>query len=136
MVIDFSSVYDTHNELERFLDDMLRNSPLNSRSMAYPKVNIAEDDDGYFIDVCLPGVDPDDLELTITARNLIIKGERKSPEGRYFRQERGAGSFQRAIRLNVPVDRDNVTAKSDNGILRVKLPKVESVKLRKISITS
>lgn len=67
---------------------------------------------------------------------MIIKGERKSPEGRYFRQERGAGVFQRAIRLNVPVDRDKVTAKSENGILRVTLPKAEEVKQRKISITS
>jgi len=136
MVIDFSSIYDVPNDLERFLNGVFRNSPLNSRGMDYPRVNIAENDDGYIVDVCLPGVDTAEVELTITARNLIIKGERKSPEGRYFRQERGAGVFQRAIRLNVPVDRDKVTAKSENGILRVTLPKAEEVKQRKISITS
>ena len=136
MVIDFSSIYDVPNDLERFLNGVFRNSPLNSRGMDYPRVNIAENDDGYIVDVCLPGVDTAEVELTITARNLIIKGERKSPEGRYFRQERGAGVFQRAIRLNVPVDRDKVTARSENGILRVTLPKAEEVKQRKISITS
>ena len=136
MIIDFSSIYDGPSELERFLGGVLRNSPLNSRGMDYPRVNIAENDDGYVIDVCLPGVEPEEVDLTITAHNLIIKGERKSPEGRYFRQERGAGFFQRAIRLNVPVDRDHVKAKSENGILRVHLPKVEAVKQRKISIAS
>lgn len=137
MVIDFNSLYDGPGELERFIDGMLRGTAaLSARRLSYPLVNIAEDDTGYTVDVCVPGIAPEDIELTITARNLIIKGERKSPGGRYFRQERGAGSFQRALSLNVPVDRDKVSAKSENGILRVKLPKSEAVTPRKISITS
>ncbi|MDR1125342.1 MAG: Hsp20/alpha crystallin family protein [Deltaproteobacteria bacterium] len=135
MVIDFSSMYEGSNDLERIIEDMFRKSPFGSRHL-FPKVNIAENDDGYIVDVCIPGVPPDDIELVITARNLIIKGERKSPEGRYFRQERSAGSFQRALNLNVPVDRDKVVAKNENGILRVTLPKADSVKPRKISINS
>ena len=134
MVIDFSSIYDGPGELERLIDGMLRGAPFHTRRASYPLVNIAEDDESYKVDLCVPGVAPEDIELTITARNLIIKGERKSPEGRYFRQERGAGSFQRALSLNVPVDRDGVIAKSENGILRVTLPKAEAVKPRKISI--
>lgn len=136
MVIDFNSLYDGPGELERLIDGMLRGTPFNARRTPYPMVNIAENDQGYTVDVCIPGVAPEDIDLTITARNLIIKGERKSPEGRYFRQERGAGSFQRALSLNVPVDRDKVSAKSENGILRVTLPKAEAVTPRKISITS
>lgn len=135
MVIDFSSFYDGPGDLERLIDGMLRGGSLSARRISYPMVNIAENDEGYTVDVCVPGVAAEDIELTITARNLIIKGERKSPEGRYFRQERGAGSFQRALSLNVPVDRDGVSAKSENGILRVKLPKAEAVKPRKISIS-
>ncbi len=136
MVIDFSNIYDRQNDLERFLDDVFRSSTMGARRFTYPLVNIAENDEGYVVDICMPGVEPEDVELTITARNLIIKGELKSPEGRYYRQERGAGAFQRALSLNVPVDRDKVTAKSENGILRVTLPKAEAVKPRKISITS
>lgn len=135
MVIDFSSMYEGTNELEHIIEDMFRKSPFGSRRL-FPRVNIVESDDGYIVDVCIPGVHPDDIELVLTARNLIIKGERKSPEGRYFRQERIAGSFQRALNLNVPVDRDKVTAKNENGILRVTLPKADSVKPRKISINS
>lgn len=133
MVIDFNSLYDMPKEMDRILD-MFRNSNMLQRRYVYPLVNVAESDGNYIVDACIPGVPADDVELTLTARSLIIKGERKSPEGRYFRQERMAGSFQRVITLNVPVARDNVTAKSINGILRVTLPKAEEVKPRKISI--
>lgn len=136
MVIDFNSLYDGPGDLERFIDGMLRGSALHTRRLTYPLVNVAEDEEGYTVDVCVPGVPTEDIDLTITARNLIIKGERKSPEGRYFRQERGAGAFQRALSLNTPVDRDGASAKSENGVLRVKLPKAEAVKPRKISIAS
>ena len=136
MVIDFSSLYAGQSDLEQFFEDMLRKSPLHSRHQAYPQVNITEDDNCYIVDVCMPGVPPEDVELELTARNLIIKAERKAPEGRYFRQERSSGVFQRALSLNAPVDRDKVTAKSENGILRVILPKAEAVKPRKISIVS
>lgn len=135
MVIDFSSMYGGPNDIERIFEDMFRKSPLGSRRM-FPQVNIFENDEGYIVDVCAPGVAAEEIELVLTARNLIIKGERKSPEGRYFRQERSAGSFQRALSLNVTVDRDKVTAKNENGILRVTLPKAESVKPRKIAINS
>ena len=135
MVIDFSSMYEGPNEIERIFEDMFRKSPLGSRRL-FPQVNILENDEGYIVDVCVPGIPVEDIELVLTARNLIIKGERKSPEGRYFRQERLAGSFQRALSLNVPVDRDKVSAKNENGILRVTLPKAESVKPRKIAINS
>lgn len=135
MVIDFSSFYNGSGELERIIGGMLRTAA-SPRRRSCPLVNIAEDEGGYIVDVCIPGVAPEDIELTITARNLIIKGERKSPEGHYFRQERIAGVFQRTLNFNVPVDHYKVTATSKNGILRVVLPKAEAVKPRKIGITS
>ncbi|MDR2892344.1 MAG: Hsp20/alpha crystallin family protein [Deltaproteobacteria bacterium] len=135
MVIDFSSMHEGSNEIERIFEDMFKKGPLGSRRL-FPQVNVFENDDGYIVDFCVPGIPIDDIELVLTARNLIIKGERKSPEGRYFRQERLAGSFQRALSLNVPVDLDRVNAKNENGILRVTLPKAELVRPRKINIHS
>lgn len=133
MVIDFNSFYDMPKEVDR-LFDMFRNSNMVTRRAVYPLINVAEDEESYIVDACLPGVAAEDVELTLTARSLVIKGERKSPEGRYFRQERLAGAFQRIITLNVPVNREQVTAKSINGILRVTLPKAEEIKPRRISI--
>ena len=99
-------------------------------------MNIQENDGAYVVDINIPGVPAEGLDLTLTARNLIIRGERTSPEGRYFRQERMAGVFQRVLSLNVPVERDKVTAKSENGIVRVVLPKAREARPRKISIES
>lgn len=133
MVIDFTSMYDMPKEMDRIFE-MFRNSNVMQRKYVYPLVNMAETDDNYIVDACLPGVSPEEVELTLTGRSLVIKGERKSPGGRYFRQERMAGSFQRVITLNVPVDRDKVKAKSENGILRITLPKAEEIKPRRIAI--
>lgn len=133
MVIDFSSLYEMPKEMDRILE-MFRNSNMVQRRNSYPMINVSENEAGYVVDACIPGVAAEDVELTLTARSLIIKAERKSPEGRYFRQERLAGSFQRIITLNVPVARDQVTAKTTNGILRITLPKAEEIKPRRISI--
>jgi len=74
------------------------------------------------------------VELTLTDKNLIIKGERPTEQGTYFRQERPAGFFQRVVGLNVPVDRDKVRATLTDGVLTVVLPKAASSTPRKISI--
>lgn len=132
MVIDFSNIYEMPKEMDRILE-MFRNSSMIQKRN-YPLVNMAENETAYIVDVCLPGASLEDVELTLTARSLVIKAERKSPEGRYFRQERLAGSFQRIITLNVPVARDKVAAKSANGILRVTLPKTEDTAPRRITI--
>ena len=133
MVIDFSTLYDAPQSIERLFEDMMRLGSSYKRPQ-YPQVNIQENDDGYVVDINIPGVPADRLDLTLTARNLIIRGERTSPEGRYFRQERMAGVFQLVLSLNVPVERDKVTAKSENGIVRVVLPKAQEARPRKISI--
>lgn len=133
MIINRNNLYTMPKEMDRVFE-MFRNAHIMQREYAYPLVNVAEMDDSYVVDACLPGVPPDEVDLTLTARSLIIKGERKSPEGRYFRQERTAGAFQRVIALTVPVDRDRAKAKAVNGILRILLPKAEESTPRRINI--
>lgn len=136
MVVDFNSLYDVPKNFERLFDEFARMQAGGARRTQYPLVNVYESDNGYVVDVIVPGVTPEDIELTLTESNLIIKGERKASSGRMFRQERSSGSFQRIINMNVPVDRDNVEARSVNGILRVSIPKAEAVKPRRIAIQS
>ncbi|GFM36634.1 Hsp20/alpha crystallin family protein [Desulfovibrio psychrotolerans] len=138
MVIDFSTLYDFPKEMEKLFDDVARfqgTGGLGFRRPAYPLINIAEDDHNYYVEISVPGIPPKDVELTMTDRSLVIKGERKGTEGRYLRRERGMGSFQRIITLNVPVDRDKVTAAGSDGVMRVTLPKADSVKPRRITVT-
>lgn len=134
MVIDFSTFYDLPGELARLMDEAARPLLISQRRIAYPLVNLAEDQENYYVDLLIPGVDPDSIELTLTERNLTVQGERRAESGRFYRQERLAGSFQRIITLGAPLDKDKVAARFADGILRVTLPKSESVKPRKITI--
>jgi HSP20 family protein len=76
----------------------------------------------------------EDVDVTLSDESLIIKGERKTEQGRYFRQERPTGSFQRIINLNVKIERDKVGARMKDGLLEITLPKAEEVKPKHISI--
>ena len=134
MAIDFSSLYDIPKEYDHAWERMLRFSPLFKQRSEYPLANIMESENGYDIDVSIPGVEPADLSLEISERNISISGERKSQEGKYYRQERGYGSFQRVFSLNVPIDRDKAEAEFKDGILKIHLPKAASSLPRKITI--
>ena len=134
MAIDFSSLYDIPKEFDHAWERMFRLSPLFRHRAEYPLVNIVEGESGYEIDVSIPGVDPADISLEISERNISISGERKSLEGKYYRQERTCASFQRVFSLNVPIDRDKAEAEFKDGILRIRLPKAAASLPRKINI--
>jgi HSP20 family protein len=136
MVIDFSPFYDLPRDIGRLFDTFTEPVPISRRRASYPLINVAEDEDNFYVDAKIPGVTMDDIDLTLTENDLVIKGERKSAEGSYFRQERGLGAFQRVLGLNAPVDRDKAKASFKDGILSVVLPKAESVKPKKIAIES
>ena len=135
MVIDFSTFHDLPREIARIMDEA-RPLLISQRRTAYPLVNLAEDQDNYYVDLDMPGVDIGKVELTLTERNLTVQGERPAAAGRFYRQERVSGSFQRIITLGAPVDKDKVAARYADGILRITLPKSEAVKPRKISISA
>lgn len=134
MVIDFSSFYDAPRQFDRLLEEISRPYSLSQRRMAYPPLNIREDTENIYVSAEIPGVGMDALELTITDKSLVIRGERKGEQGVYYRQERPVGAFQRVVSLGVPVNRDSITASLADGILEVVLPKAEEVKPKKISI--
>ena len=134
MVIDFGSFYDVPRQWDRLFEEFFGTSSLSRRHMAYPPMNLAESEEALHIDALVPGLSLEDIELTLTDKTLEIKGERKAPEGTFYRQERPAGAFQRIVTLGVPVERDKVAASLKDGILRITLPKAEAVLPRKIDI--
>ncbi|MFW6415443.1 MAG: Hsp20/alpha crystallin family protein, partial [Thermodesulfobacteriota bacterium] len=133
MVLDFSTLYDFPGNIERIYDQLFNPLEISQRKFAYPPLNITEDNDNIYVRAELPGVDIEDIDLSIAQGSLIIKGERKPEQGRYFRQERPTGSFQRVVNLNVKIDNSKVGAKMKDGILTVTLPKSEEVKTQKIN---
>ena len=133
MVLDFNTFYAFPDRFDRLMEEFLRPG-YGDRRMAYPPLNFSEDEENLYVRAEIPGAEMGDLEITLADKTLLIKGERKPEQGKYFRQERPAGAFQRVVRLNVPVERDKVAASLVNGILTVTLPKSEEHKPRRVSI--
>jgi HSP20 family protein len=127
------------SEMNRLFERWTDGGRLPGASVAtYPPLNVWEDTDHIHVEAEMPGMCLNDLEIYVTGGNqLTIKGERKSnlPEkGTFHRQERSYGSFVRTLALPYEVNRDNVDARLEHGVLLVKLAKAESAKPRKIIV--
>ncbi|MGV3483535.1 MAG: Hsp20/alpha crystallin family protein [Planctomycetaceae bacterium] len=104
---------------------------------SYPAINVWEDDENLYAEAELPGCSMEDLEIYVSGNELTIKGQRSAPghdDGKWHRQERGFGKFNRMIQLPVEVDSERVSAQLRSGILDVTLPKSEAVKPRRIVV--
>ena len=103
-----------------------------------PALDVVEKEDGYVVKASLPGVAPEDVEITLTDNVLTIKGETKADkedkQENYHLRERHYGSFMRSITLPVTVDADKVEAVNEHGVLTLTLPKSEAVKPKKIAV--
>lgn len=136
MVIDFSSFYEFPRQMDRLLEEFQRPYALNQRRMAYPPLQLSEDEANIYVRAEVPGVKMDDIELTLTSKSLVIRGERTAEKGKYYRQERPVGAFQRIVTVGVPIDREKVSATLTDGHLNVTLPKHEASRPRRIEINA
>jgi HSP20 family protein len=104
----------------------------------YPAICGWSDDKSNYVEVELPGMALEDLEIVVKDGQLLtIKGRRKETqtEGvQWLRRERGFGAFERHLRLPELVDQDNVEASLKNGVLTIALPKSPSVLPRRIQV--
>jgi HSP20 family protein len=127
--------------MDRLLDDDFfkplsmwdRNGQTNSLAL-----DVAENEDAYVVRASLPGVSPEDVEVTLTDNVLSIRGESKEDKDikqeNYHLRERSFGSFARSVTLPNPVNADQIEAVNENGVLTLTLPKAESAKPRKIEV--
>ena len=103
-----------------------------------PKVDVINRDDDILVRAEVPGVEKDDLHLSVTENTLTIHGqsrhEEKTHEGEYFRQELTRGSFSRTLNLPSQVDGSKAKAQFKNGILELTLPKLEKSQRHSIQI--
>jgi HSP20 family protein len=101
-------------------------------------LDVAESDDDYIVKASLPGINPDDLEITFSDNRLTIKGEleedKEFDEAHYHMRERRYGTFTRSIKLPSGIESDKIEAKYESGVLKLHLPKVEEVKPKKITV--
>lgn len=104
-----------------------------------PPCNAYEDEHGFHIELALPGVEREEMNILFEDGVLTVKGERKEHNSdtirRYFVHEIGAGEFSRAFRLPSYIDPDKVSASYKDGVLVLDLPKREEAKPRRIEIS-
>ncbi|AWN82053.1 Hsp20/alpha crystallin family protein [Candidatus Cardinium hertigii] len=103
-----------------------------------PRTDISETDAAYCIEVELPGMQANDIELKIDNNILTIRGKKEETtedkDKNYYMRERYYGIFQRSITLPSNISEEHIDAQFDNGILCIRIPKREAGKTKKIEI--
>src|SRR5947209_1607497 len=103
-------------------------------------LDVSENENEFVIKASLPGVKPEDVQITVHGDTLIIQGESRGEEEkkgqRWHLRERRFGSFQRSLSLATPVNSDKAQASFEHGVLTLVLPKSEQAKPRQIKIGS
>lgn len=123
-----------------FEDSMERRGPAWRRGerLAVLPVDVYTTADELVVQASVPGLDPDNVEVTIEGGTLTIKGETKPPldNVEYHIQERHYGPFSRTLALNVPIEPEQAEAVFDKGVLTLTIPKAQEVRPRVIKVRS
>jgi len=103
-----------------------------------PAVDISETADSYKVFCDLPGMDMEDIEISVSSNVLTLKGEKKAAQkeqsDRLYRGGTSVGKFQRTLQLPLAVDAEKASAVLKNGLLTIQLPKREDVRPRQIAV--
>lgn len=129
---------DIQSQMKRLFDNFLgQPAPAEERVWA-PAVDMYETKNEVVVSAELPGLNEEDVHLSITGDLLTIQGERRwnddAKDGSHYRRERWFGTFERTLSLPMPVEAGQVKATYRDGVLTVKLPKVEEIKPKEIKI--
>jgi len=128
--------YREMTRMSRLMDRWFEEFPRTWHSVefdgeGYLPLDLYETDDAVVAQATLPGVKPEDVEITITSETLTIRGESKHEEEQkkrnYYRQESWYGSFARSITLPSQVEADKAEAVFENGVLKLTMPKTINV---------
>jgi HSP20 family protein len=138
----FPQFYQLRDEVDRLFSNLAAHPTVAGATRfvtgrEFPLINLWEETDDIFAECELPGVRSDDLDISVLGNELTVKGRRgeaAAPQATYHRRERGVGTFSRTVALPVEVAADRVEANLRDGVLRVRLPKTESAKPRKVHV--
>jgi HSP20 family protein len=145
--------WDPFQDLRDAQDEMAQMSPMLAHALGLhaqqgngratttawaPALDISERKDAYLVTVELPGVEADDLEITLEDGLLTIQGERhftqESSEQQFHRVERRYGAIRRSITLPAHLQAEQIEASFDNGVLQIMVPKMEEAKPKRIQV--
>ena len=137
----FRDALSLRNAMDRLFEDSFVTprfgwiAPVSAAGMA---IDMYETKDEVIVKAALPGVKPDEAEVTITGDTLTIRGESKEEkeikEENYIRKERHFGSFARSVTLPAGLQADKAEAIFEDGVLTLKIPKSEEVKPKRVKV--
>ncbi len=134
----YSDVVSLRDLMDRLFEQSLMPPRLTETDLLDMAMDMYETDNEVVIKLTAPGVQPDDLEVTVEAGTVRIKGEVKSEENiedaNYVRRERRFGRFQRVVSLPSDVNPDAASADFENGLLTLKIPKKEEMKAKTVQV--
>jgi len=130
----FTGMDSLHKEMDRLFDEFRKMSahpmPMGrswNLAQVTPRIDETEDDKAFHVKVELPGMDQEDVDITLTDGLLTIRGEKKQEEEEkgkdFYRTERAFGTFRRSIPIPVEVDESKIDASFKKGVLNITLPK-------------
>jgi HSP20 family protein len=135
------SPFSLRREIDRLFEDALGGG--RGATGWQPSVDVREDPKELRLGVELPGIRPEDIEITVENGVLTIRGEKRDErreedeqEGRYHLIERSYGSFMRSFQLPQGLDEDSISADFEHGVLQVRIPKAALPQPRKIQISA
>jgi HSP20 family protein len=137
-------VVSLRSAMDRLFEDSFV-GPLAWRTLAgggnmNPPIDVHETEDELVVTAALPGIRPEDVEVTMTGQTLTLRGEFRADDevknDQYLYRERRYGSFNRSLQLPVRVQGDRADASFADGVLTLRVPKAEEVKPRQIRIST
>jgi HSP20 family protein len=137
----FGEMMTLRQAMDRLFDDDYRPMRWLSGGVDGPALplDVTTTADSLTIEAALPGIRPDDVDITVENGTVTISGktadERTADEGSYVLQEIRRGNFSRSVTLPTGLEPDRAQATFENGILRLEIPKAEQVKPRQIKIS-
>jgi HSP20 family protein len=134
----FQEMVNLRRTVDRLFDNVSTDREWAQPTLWSLAVDVVENKDEFIIKASVPGINPEELDVSYTDDALTIKGEIKSEneveENQYHLRERRYGSFARSLSLPTKVKGDAIKASYQNGVLTLRLPKAEEVKPKRIAI--
>ena len=132
-----NSLAGLHDQMNRLFSGFWSGDVAGSGSWS-PALDIVELPEEVLVRVEVPGIDPENVEISVNGDVLEIRGEREreetSEDAKWYRYERRAGSFRRALQLPVAIDAERIEAEARDGLLTIRLPKQKEELPKRITI--
>ncbi|GCE48324.1 HSP20 family protein [Thermosporothrix hazakensis] len=143
----FREAMSLRNAIDQLFSQSFVNPSWTTQTPNAP-MDVYEDEHGYKVSISLPGVRPEDIDVTVHQNTLNIKGEYKheiepeqqqaqeKPRGNWLVREISSGSYQRSITFDRPIDLEHIETNYEHGMLTINLPVTESSRPKRIEVRS